>query len=136
MNFKEVKVGNYLHWSNQSVIIEVEFYHLREFALYEKAKELYKPIRLTNEMSIKLGFKEINHFTVGNTLILDVGRNRQLSFSNIGTPNEMLFLNQINDKDSKKVDDLICIHNFDYDGYLHVHELQNICAVFKVELSL
>ena len=64
---------------------------------------------------ISLGFKPIKHFTIGGNLIYDLGRNRQLSASSVGTPNETIFICQISDEDEKEITDLVCVHNWDYD---------------------
>ncbi len=94
-------------------------------------------IPLTEEWLFKFGFEKIDHFTVNNAIIKNIKANKQLSFSDIGTPNEMVFLCDINNKDSKKVDDLVCIHNYDYDGYMHVHQLQNLYfALTQKELTI
>ena len=81
--------------------------------------------------------KKIPHFTVTNSYTLDIGRNRIVSVGNVGTPNEMIWLCQINDKDKNKIDDLICLRNYDYDGYTHVHTLQNLIhSLTGTELTL
>jgi len=72
---------------------------------------------------LNLNFKEIQHFTISNSLIYNLGRYRQLSVSCIGTPNEMLWVCQIDDKNEKNITDLICLHNYDYDGYLTVDKI-------------
>lgn len=64
----------------------------------------------------QIGFKEIPHFTVMQNLIFDLGRNRELSFGNIGTPNETLYLCELNEG-VDIISDLICLRNYDYDGY-------------------
>ena len=73
---------------------------------------------------LKLGFKEAPHLILTNNLIYDLGRNRQLSFSCVGTPNEMLFLYELNEEDDRKIDELICLRNYDYDGYTTVEEIE------------
>lgn len=80
---------------------------------------------------IKLGFKEVPHLILTNNLIYDLGRNRQLSFSNIGTPNEMLFLCELNKEDDRKIDELICLRNYDYDGYTTVEEIEQLINLLK-----
>lgn len=74
--------------------------------------------RMTNDDLIKLGFKPIPHFTVNNAVIYDLGRNRHLSAGDVGTPNEMIFIGEIDSEDDKKITDCICLHNYDYDGYV------------------
>lgn len=75
---------------------------------------------------IDLGFKELPHFTIMNSLIYDLGRNRQLSIGSIGTPNEMMFICELDEKDSTKITDLVCIHNYDYDGYMTMNRLKHL----------
>lgn len=68
---------------------------------------------------LNLKFKEISHFTIGDSMTYDLGRHRQLSVSCVGTPNEMCFLIELdNENKPTKITDLICVHNYDYDGYL------------------
>ena len=85
---------------------------------------------LNREQVLELGFKELPYFTIGNSLIFDLGRNRNLSFSSIGTPNEMLFICEFNKKDNKVIDDLVCLWNYDYDGYLTLEELSVLLSFF------
>ncbi len=73
---------------------------------------------MTEDDLIKIGFKRIPHFTVMNSLVYDLGRRRHLSIGCVGTPNEMIFLCEADYKSEKKIDDSICVHNYDYDGYV------------------
>lgn len=81
---------------------------------------------MTNNDLIKIGFKEIPHFTIGNTVIYDLGRNRQLSASSVGTPNEVLFICEIDSDDKNKITDLICLHNWDYDKELKIEKVKTL----------
>lgn len=85
--------------------------------------ENIKPIPLTEEILIKARFDKLPHFTVLDPFICDLGRGRHLSISGIGTPNEMAYLIS---QEMISVSDAICIHNYDYDGYLNLHQLQNL----------
>ncbi len=88
-----------------------------------------EPILLTPEILLKAGFEKMPHFTVMNSMIYDLGRGRQLSIGCIGTPNEMLFL--------KDGESLCVLHNWDYDGPLYLHKLQNIIfALASTELKI
>jgi len=78
---------------------------------------------MENSDLLKIGFKEIPHFTIGNSVIFDLGRRRYFSAGNVGNPNEMVFLCETDSKDDKKVTDLICVHNYDYDGYLTMEKI-------------
>jgi hypothetical protein len=75
---------------------------------------------------IDLGFKELPHFSIMNSLIYDLGRNRQLSIGSIGTPNEMMFICELDENTSTKITDLVCIHNYDYDGYMTMNRLKHL----------
>lgn len=89
-------------------------------------------IPLSEEILLKCGFIKTPHFTVMGTLNFDLGRNRSLSIGCVSTPNEMLFLRE---GDGKPDDDLIVLHNFDYDGKLYLHKLQNIVSIFGQEIN-
>lgn len=85
---------------------------------------------LSKEQVLELGFKELPHFTIGNSLIFDLGRNRHLSFSSIGTPNEMLFICEVNKEHNKVIDDAVVLSNYDYDGYLSLEKLSVLLSFF------
>ena len=86
---------------------------------------------LTKDDLRKLGFKDIPYFTVTGSMIFDLGRNRQLSIGAVGEPNEMLFVCEIDEKDDKKVNDIICLHNYDYDGYMTEEKLVSLIKGIK-----
>ncbi len=88
---------------------------------------------MTNKDLINLGFKEIPHFTIGNTVLYDLGRRRELSASDVGNCNEMIFLTEIDSDNPKKITDCICVHNYDYDGFLTEEKITNLikCLTFK-----
>lgn len=96
----------------------------------DKKKAVANTIQKRKQLA-ELGFKEIPHFTVTNSLIYDLGRYRQLSFGDIGTPNEMLFLSELNEEDNRKIDELICLRNYDYDGYTTVEEVEQLINLLK-----
>lgn len=81
---------------------------------------------------IELGFKELPHKSVTNTLIYDLGRDRFLSFGCIGTPNEMLFLYEVDRENKQDINDMIAIHNWDYDGYLTVDKLSLLLLFSRI----
>ena len=78
---------------------------------------------MTTDDLIKIGFKPIPHYTVTNSHVFDIGRRRFLSIGCVGTPNEMLWLEQLDDRNDRTITDLICLHNYDYDGYLSKEKL-------------
>tara|TARA_R110000822_G_scaffold25937_17_gene78514 strand:+ start:1206 stop:1478 length:273 start_codon:yes stop_codon:yes gene_type:complete len=77
-------------------------------------------------IAIALGFEPIPHFTIGDVHTYNLGRDRQLSFSNIGTANEFLHITQLDKHNLKVITDIICIHNYDYDGLMTTTKLENI----------
>jgi hypothetical protein len=87
-------------------------------------KDNYRGIPLSPEILSKAGFKNDmieNPYFSGYSI--DIGRGREIAVSNPGTPNEMVFLNEIEDSGERKV---IVIRNFDYDGKTYLHTLMNI----------
>ena len=78
---------------------------------------------------IELGFKELPHSTITASLTYDLGRNRQLSFGSIKTPNEMLYIYEIDEKDPRKITDLVCLRNYDYDGYTGIEHIKSIITL-------
>lgn len=78
-----------------------------------------------------LGFQEVGHYTVANSLLFDLGRNRHLSYGCLGTPNETLWLCEVNPQQPREITEIICLHNYDYDGYLTVERLQQLLSFFQ-----
>ena len=85
--------------------------------------------RLERETYIRLGFAPLPHYTVADALLYQLGRKRHLSAGCVGTPNEMIWICQMNDEDPKKCDDLVCLHNFDYDGLMTEDRLKTLIEV-------
>jgi len=81
---------------------------------------------LTEDDLIDLNFEKIKHFTITNSFIYKLGRNRHLSIGSVGTPNEMLYICESDPNDYRKIIDLVCLHNYDYDGYLSKSNLNNL----------
>jgi len=84
-------------------------------------------VKFTQEELEDLGFTKLSHFTVANNLTFDLGRRRCLSIGDIGTPNEMMYLQEISSENPKEITDLVCVHNYDYDGYLTKERLESLC---------
>jgi len=91
---------------------------------------------LSCEDCLELGFERLPHFTVAHNLIYQLGRNRYLSIGCVGTPNETLFICERDPRDYRKINDLICLHNFDYDGYLSKSKLQTLISSIGVSKQL
>lgn len=77
---------------------------------------------------IDLGFKELPHFTIGHNLVYDLGRSRILSVSGLSTPNEFIYISEFKEGSKMEFSDVICLHNFDYDGYLTLEKLKYLIA--------
>ena len=81
---------------------------------------------MSREELINIGFYELPHLTIMNSLIYDLGRNRQLSIGCLGNPNEMVFICQIDMSDKRKITDVVVLRNFDYDGFITIDGVKNI----------
>lgn len=87
-------------------------------------KQLTKEINMLTSSSItELGFTVVPHFTVMNSYNYSLGRRQFLRIGGLGTPNEVLYLCE-QESDALIYSDLICLHNYDYDGYLTVADLE------------
>ena len=80
---------------------------------------------------LDLGFTELPHFTIGSSLTYDFGRNRYLSASSVGSPNEMIFIYEISKNNPNEITDVICIHNYDYNGYMTKEKLVKLIDFLK-----
>lgn len=81
--------------------------------------------RLTRDDVKELGFLEFDHYTVGNSMYYDLGRNRFLSIGSIGTPNEILAILE-KEHESNSASSVVILHNYDYDGYLSKDKINNL----------
>lgn len=86
---------------------------------------------MTNQDLIKMGFKEIPTFTIQDSVIYPLGRHRHLSAGCVGTPNEMLFICETDDQNDLKVTDVVCLHNYDYDGYLTENKVKLLINIIS-----
>lgn len=86
---------------------------------------------MTNEDLIAIGFRPMPNFTILNSVIFDLGRNRYLSAGCVGTCNEIVFISEQDDKG--EVSDCICIHNYDYDGFLTLEKIK--CIIMSLTIK-
>lgn len=84
---------------------------------------------IKEEFLLKEGFIKINTHLFSSLYEKDLGRRRKLKFSCVCTPNEVLMLSQTNH--FTKEEDLVCIHNWDYDGCLTEEKLLLLLDFFK-----
>ena len=84
---------------------------------------------MTKEEAIKMGFKDLPHFTIQNIVIYDLGRNRQLSLGDANTPNEILFISELDAVNPKHVTDSVCLHNYDFEGVLSQDKVKSLISL-------
>jgi len=77
----------------------------------------------------KHGFVELQHEIFPNLFVLSVGRYRKIKIASLNTTNEVVFISQLDYNERKE--DLVCLHNFDYDGYFTEEKLANLLSLFK-----
>lgn len=87
-------------------------------------------VTLTEEDCIQLGFEKHVPFSVLNRLIFSLGNDRTLLISNLGTPNEMLWIAEV--VDQIFITDIVCLHNYDYQGFLNKEKLTALINILKV----
>ena len=87
---------------------------------------------ITREYALSIGFKEQPIFTIDHGIYYDVGRRRTLNIGDVGTPNEMLYLCETNEDGDTQENDVIVLHNYDYDGQLSDAKLNKIISFFEV----
>jgi hypothetical protein len=101
--------------------------HLREIRGEDAEIVELGVLKVSGEYLLGRGFKPLRHLILNKAFTIDIGRRRQLGVSGLGSPNEMIFLSKIEDE---KVLDSICIHNYDYDGFLTQEKIDRIISVF------
>lgn len=116
----EIRIGNILYSNLTKVNFVVT---VDDIVGISKDPGVANPVALEPGILEKMGFKGLPHFTVQNSIQKDIGRRRFISIGNAGTPNEMVFLTE---EDPPKVNAVIVLRNYDYDGRTYVHHLQNL----------
>lgn len=79
---------------------------------------------------LEMGFKELQHFTITNPLVYDLGRRRVLSLGCLGQGNEVIYLCE-KSKVGDHYEDLVCVHNADYDGFITIQRLKALIDWFE-----
>lgn len=126
MNLIDLRVGNVVLYSDTDTPEFIEKYiRWVDIMLIEKKIDghYYKCIPLTEEILLKMGFKLVETAIITRTMQIDLGRDRWLSVSCTGTPNEAVYLSE---EEAPVVKDIICLRNYDYDGKTYVHDIQNL----------
>lgn len=76
---------------------------------------------------IKIGFVDNTYIKIFPMFSYALGRNRFISIHSVGTPNEMVYLTE---EENKEVKALFVFSNYDYDGYLTIEKLLNLIKLF------
>ena len=82
-----------------------------------------KAEEIKNEL-VKRGWEELPFKNIGNSITKHIKRNIYAGVSSLGTPNEIITVFEINRTNPKIIDDLIIVHNYDYDGYLTLERIE------------
>ena len=142
LNHKEFRIGNLVEYDGRvfeidSVSEVLPTLNTIEFGIGVVDWNNLEPIPLNEDWLVRLGGEKLPYHNILNSIFFKVGRNRIVSVGNVGTPNEMIWLCQVNATNDKIIDDLICLRNYDYDGYTPVHTFQNLIhALTGTELTL
>jgi len=132
MNANELRIGNWIRFISTDSYEWVE--NIKSNSINNVILTDIEPIPLTPEILEKCGFKQLPHYTVQNNWNISLGRDRVISVANVETPNEMVF---INEEQPPEVKNIIVARNYDYDGYTHLHQLQNLYyALTQTELPI
>ena len=88
--------------------------------------------KVSRNRLIELGFKPVPESHILDSLIFDIGRRRFLAISQVGTCNEMMFIEEIEfSGEDKIITDLVPIHNYDYDGFLTEKRVKAFIRLLK-----
>lgn len=81
--------------------------------------------KIKDEELIELGFYKFQY--IYTVYIYELGNGKHLSLSNFGTSNESLFI--CDGENIQNPKDIICIHNYNYHGYMTLSKLKLIVAL-------
>ncbi len=136
----ELRIGNIIKYQNGGDLFHINSINEDGCDVYNRTETTwiehwaFEGVELTPEILEKSGFIQPPHFTVQNSWYKDIGRNRTISIACVGTPNEIIFISEMEDN---KVSNIIVARNYDYDGKTYLHQLQNIhFAITNQELTI
>lgn len=84
---------------------------------------------ITESKLIEKGFNGKPHASLGTRFRLDVGRDREIEITGVGTTSEMMVLTE-NDW-HRDLMETVLIHVYTYDGFLTEKKLDALISVFK-----
>lgn len=140
VNPLELRLGNYVLYNGQTAIVSginspaprkdknFDGKYIIELVLgglINCIPEELEPVILTEEILLKFGATKIPHKIFTSNYELPLKRNISLYVTDIQTPNFMLGIIE-RDFETNQIEDLVYIHNWDYEKELHAHQLQNL----------
>ena len=90
---------------------------------------------LLEQQLCELGFTKPNKNKLEISYKYHLGRRRFISARCLGTGNESMWLCYKEDMDGEVIDDLICLHNADYDGQLTISKVKHLVEFFTTTPS-
>lgn len=90
---------------------------------------------LLEQQLCELGFTKPNKNKLEISYKYHLGRRRFISARCLGTGNESMWLCYKEDMDGEVIDDLICLHNVDYDGQLTISKVKHLVEFFTTTES-
>ena len=88
-------------------------------------------MNLIEQQLCEIGFRKPNRGKLEVSYKYPLGRGRFLSAMCLGTPNESVWLCYKEDEGNTEIDDLICMHNYDYDGKLTKEKVKYLIEYFE-----
>ena len=88
-------------------------------------------MNLIEQQLCEMGFRKPNRSKLEVSYKYPLGRGRFLSATCLGTPNESVWLCYKGDEGSTEIADLICMHNYDYDGELTKEKVKYLIEYFE-----
>ena len=92
-------------------------------------------MNLLEQQLCELGFVKPNKNKLETSYKYYLGRRRFISAMCLGTGNESMWLCYKEDMDSEIINDLICLHNVDYDGKLTISKVKHLLEFFTTTES-
>lgn len=90
---------------------------------------------LLEQQLCELGFVKPNKNKLETSYKYYLGRRRFISAMCLGTGNESMWLCYKEDMDSEIINDLICLHNVDYDGQPTISKVKHLVEFFTTTES-
>ena len=88
-------------------------------------------MKLIEQQLCEMGFRKPNRSKLEVSYKYPLGRGRFLSAMCLCTPNESVWLCYKGDEGSTEIGDLICMHNYDYDGELTKEKVKYLIEYFE-----